>query len=182
MRIVGGEYRGRKLYAPDGEATRPTTDRVRESLFNILMPRTRDATVLDLFAGSGAVALEALSRGAAHAVLVDADRRAQAAIERNIALCRAEQKARLIKADWKVALDRLTAHFDLVFLDPPYAQLSVYGEAALALKARGLLAQGALLVMEHRSKDALALPGGFEAFDERRYGEATIAFVREVIP
>lgn len=182
MRIVGGEWRGRRLFAPEGEGTRPTADRVRESLFNILMARVRGASVLDLFAGSGALALEALSRGAERAALVDSDRRAQAAIERNIGACRAEQRARLIKADWRAAMDKLQGPFDLVFLDPPYAMLSVYAEAAQALRARGLLAPDAVLVMEHRTKDALQLPDGFEAFDARRYGEATIAFVKEVAP
>ncbi len=180
MRIVGGEWRGRRLFAPEGEGTRPTADRVRESLFNILMAKVRDATVLDLFAGSGAMGLEALSRGAVRAVLVDSDRRAQQAIARNVGLCKADGRAQLIKADWKAALDRMTGPFDLVFLDPPYAMLSVYSEAAAQLKARGLLNQDAILVMEHRKSDTLQLPAGFAPVDERRYGEAAIALVKEV--
>lgn len=179
---MGGESRGRRLYAPEGDVTRPTADRVRESMFNILMARVRGAVVLDLFAGSGAVALEALSRGALRAELVDSDRRAQMAIGRNIAACRAESAARLIKSDWRAALNELRGPFDLVFLDPPYAMRAAYAEAAEALRARGLLARDAILVMEHRRTDALAVPDGFVVRDERRYGEAVLAFVKEAAP
>ena len=180
MRIVGGAARGRKLVAPEGEGTRPTADRVRESLFSILMRTVPGARVLDLFAGSGALALEAISRGAASAVLVDSDRRAVAAITCNIETASASDVVKLIKSDWRAALSGLNGPFDLVFLDPPYAMLSAYAEAAVALRDRGLLAEGAIIVMEHRSKDAISAPDGFEIYDERRYGEATLAFVREV--
>ena len=180
MRIVGGEARGRKLFAPEGETTRPTADRVRESLFSILMGSVRGARVIDLFAGSGALSLEAISRGAASAVLIDMDRKAQQAIARNIDIVGAKNRVKLIKSDWRGALSSLHEPFDIVFLDPPYAMLQSYSEAAGALRDRELLAEGAILVMEHRSKDALSLPDGFEIYDERRYGETMIAFVREV--
>ena len=167
------------MVAPKGEGTRPTADRVRESLFNILMRNVRGARVLDLFAGSGALALEALSRGAQNAVLVEIDRAARAAIAENMRIVGASDRALLIGADWQAALVQLHEPFDLVFMDPPYAMVDVYGRAAAELSQRGLLAPGAVLVMEHRASEDLALPEGFSLYDQRRYGEAKLAFVRE---
>lgn len=180
MRIIAGEARGRKLYAPDGVETRPTADRVRESLYNILGRRVPGAQVLDLFAGSGALALEAISRGAEFAALCDVSREAAKVIERNIALLRAEDKTLFIRADWREALSRLRGRrFSLVFLDPPYRMMDVYASASEALRAEGLLEAEAVLVMEHAAKSPLALPEGFEIFDERRYGETSVALIRE---
>lgn len=180
MRIVGGEARGRKLFAPEGQDTRPTADRVRESLFNILRSKVPGARVLDLFSGSGALALEAISRGAQSAVLVDSSRAAAQVIRRNIGVVRAGPQIRLIQADWRRAIDSLRDGFDIVFLDPPYRMETVYAEAAEALRAHGLLNPSALLVMEHRANTELQLPEAFEIYDERRYGECAIALVREV--
>lgn len=180
MRIIAGAARGRKLIAPDGVETRPTADRVRESLFNILGRRVSDARVLDLFAGSGALALEAISRGAEFAALCDVSREAAKAIERNIALLRAEDRTLLIRADWREALARLRGRrFSIVFLDPPYRMLDAYASAAEALRAQGLLEADAVLVMEHAAKLAISLPEGFEIFDERRYGDTAVALIRE---
>lgn len=182
MRIIGGEARGRRLFAPEGLETRPTADKVRESLFNILRAETPGARVLDLFAGSGALALEALSRGAESAVLVDCSRKAVQAIRRNVELCRAEERARVIAGDWKNAVDQLSGPFDLVFLDPPYRLTGVYAQAAGMLLERGLLAEEALLVMEHASDLPLTVGEPFEVCDERVYGAAAIAFVRRKKP
>ena len=183
MRIIAGTDRGRKLFAPEGVETRPTADRVRESLYNILGAKVTDAMVLDLFAGSGALALEALSRGAAFAALADNDPKAVRVIERNIQLMRAEDKTRLIRADWQDALRRLQGQrFSLVFLDPPYRMLDVYGLAAEQMRKMDLLAEGAVLVMEHAAKSPLTLPDGFEITDERRYGDTAVALVREKTP
>lgn len=180
MRIIAGEAKGRKLFAPDGAETRPTADRVRESLFNILSTAVYDAQVLDLFAGSGALALEAISRGAAFAALCDMSRDAARVIERNIALMRAENRTLLIRSDWREALARLRGRrFTLVFLDPPYRMLDVYTAVPEALKAQGLLSEDALIVMEHAAKTPLQPPAGFEIFDERRYGETSVALMRE---
>ena len=178
MRIVGGEARGRKLFAPEGLDTRPTADRVRESLFNILSPRVRGSRVLDLFAGSGALALEALSRGAFSAVLVDVSAKACQLIKRNIEIVRCEHATKLINADWKRALGQIGDGFDIVFFDPPYRMETVYAEAAQALLDAGLLNEGAVLVMEHWTKNALLLPAVFEVYDERHYGECAISLVR----
>lgn len=182
MRIVGGTAKGRKLFAPEGLDTRPTADRVRESVFNILSTRVPDARVLDLFSGSGAMALEALSRGAAFAALVDASRAAFGVIRRNVDLVGWNDRCLLVNRDWRAALERLSGDaFSLVFLDPPYRMTEVYGEAATALWGRGLLTEDAILVMERRTGVPIPIPEGFEIFDERKYGEATVAFVRRTL-
>ena len=137
MRIIAGAARGRKLFAPTGEDTRPTADRIRESLFNIIGSRIRDANVLDLFGGTGAMALEALSRGAAHAVIVDSAKPAIQAIERNtqsVLKEAAAEKARVLQADYRSAIGSLNGErFDYVFLDPPYRMADAYADAALDL-------------------------------------------------
>lgn len=181
MRIISGEAKGRKLFAPKGLNTRPTADRVKESVFNILGRRVVDAWVLDLFSGSGALALESLSRGAAFAAMVDQDRSAAAVIEKNIALLRYEDRTLLLNADWRRALKRLEGRrFSLVFLDPPYRMVESYGQAALALKEGGLLAENGTLVMEHSGDFSLEghLPPDFLIFDRRIYGESAVSFVR----
>lgn len=183
MRIVGGAFRGRALASVGkgdaGAHLRPTTDRVRESLFNVLMggrfgdPIT-GARVLDLFAGTGALGLEALSRGAAHAVFVDDGRAAQKLIGQNIALCRVEDRTTTIRSD-ATRLGQCPGNpFDLVFLDPPYGK--DLGEKTLSrLAAGGWLTPGALIVWEEsRAPD---VPNDFAKLDERRYGGTTINFV-----
>ena len=136
--------------------------------------------MLDLFAGSGALALEAISRGASFAALCDVSRDAAKVIERNIALVKAEDRTQFIRADWREALMKLRGRrFSLVFLDPPYRMLEVYPAAAEALRAQGLLTPGAVVVMEHEAKSPLTLPDGFEIFDERRYRDTAVAFIRE---
>jgi len=123
MRIISGDARGRTLVAPAGQKTRPTQDYVRESLFNILQFQVNGASVLDLFAGTGALALESISRGAASAVLVDSDRSACEAIRKNIRSVQCADRCRLIQRDYRQALGEIAADgekFSLVFLDPPY--------------------------------------------------------------
>ena len=152
MRIIGGDARGRTIVAPAGAKTRPTQDYVRESLFNIIRWDVEDARVLDLFAGTGALSLEALSRGARSAVLVDMDRAAGAAIRKNMETSRLSEKCRLIPRDYHAAMDALAAEgarFDLVFIDPPY-KMENTGEMCAALYDKGLLAEAFLLVVEHR--------------------------------
>lgn len=180
MRIIGGMARGRTLIAPAGERTRPTQDYVRESLFNILRWDVEDARVLDLFAGTGALSLEALSRGARSAVLVDLDRAACAAIRRNVEAVGMEAKCTLLARDYRAALEILAAQgqtFDVVFIDPPY-KMENTGEICAALYDRGLLADAFLLVVEHRGGRAPKLDARFDAFDQRRYGDSEITFVR----
>lgn len=175
MRIVGGEARGRTLHAVPGSATRPTADRVRQSLFDVLGQRCDGLVVLDLYAGTGALALEALSRGAAAATLVEKDAKACAVIERNIAELGFGARCRLLRDDVGRALTRLRTPFELVFSDPPYAlraaQATLEGVAPL-------LSPGGRLVLEMDKREAL--PAGLALLDDRLYGDTRVAiFVRE---
>lgn len=179
MRIIGGQWRGRKLTSVGkGDAAahlRPTTDRVRESLFNLLQnggygDPCADARVLDVFAGTGALGLEALSRGAATAAFLENGRKAQAILRANIALLNAD--AQIIPRDARKPGAAPADPFDLVFLDPPYGKSM--GEAALqALDT--WIAPGALIVWEDAKTPEI--PGGFSRLDERRYGDTLITLV-----
>lgn len=180
MRIIGGQWRGRRLFAPEGMETRPTSDKVREALFNIIRNDVFDARIWDVFAGSGALALEALSRGAEFAVLTDASRKACAAIRRNIELCGAQERTRLLTTEWQGAVSSLKGEkFSLVFLDPPYKLTGAYHEVLRCLLAEDMLSEDALIVMEH-SRDAAiqSLPEEFELYDTRRYGDTCLSLVR----
>jgi len=172
LRIIGGKHRGRRLRFPAGVEIRPTPDRVRETLFNWLQPRIAGARVLDLFAGSGALGLEALSRGAAHVTFVEKERRAAAAID---AVTREWQEpaATVEAADALAWLARApaTPRFDIVFLDPPY-DADLLSAAAAALAAGDRLAPDARIYVEHRARVPLAgLPGGWRSIRDGRAGE-----------
>ncbi|MGH1412081.1 MAG: 16S rRNA (guanine(966)-N(2))-methyltransferase RsmD [Pelagimonas sp.] len=182
MRIIAGEYRGRRLATigkgDAGAHLRPTTDRVRESLFNALeggkfgdpIDNTR---VLDLFAGTGALGLEALSRGAAHVTFVDDGRIAGKLIRDNINTLNCKAQSKLISRD-ATRLPDAPAPCELVFLDPPYGQ--TLGDKALAsAAASGWIATGALIVWEENA--AQAPPTGYELLDQRRYGDTWITFL-----
>jgi 16S rRNA (guanine966-N2)-methyltransferase len=172
LRIIGGRHRGRRLKFPAGVAIRPTPDRVRETLFNWLQMRIAGARVLDLFAGSGALGLEALSRGAAHVSFVEQDRRAAAAIDA-VALEWQENGAQVVCADaiaWLVQ-SAGGAPFDIVFLDPPYDS-ALLSQVAAALVGGALLAPDARIYVENRARDGLpALPGGWQHIRDGRAGE-----------
>ena len=186
MRIVSGEFRGRTLHAPPGQATRPTSDRARESIFNILehapwAETLRGKRVIDLFAGSGALGFEALSRGAAFCLFVETDEAARGAIRENVdALGGLFGKTRVHRrdaTDLGVKPGADGPAFDLAFLDPPYAR--GLGEIALAkLAAGGWLAPGALVVFERGSSEPGFGVAGFEPLDVRDYGAARVNFMR----
>jgi 16S rRNA (guanine966-N2)-methyltransferase len=184
VRIIAGRHRGRLLAAPPGEDVRPTSDRAREALFNILGhgkfaiagPPFAGARVLDAFAGTGAFGLEALSRGASNVVFIENNRAALAALRANIATLAEEQRADIVSGD-TTAPPRAPAPVDLAFLDPPYGK-GLAAPALLALAAAGWLAEGALCVVEMAAKERLEPPAGFLSLDERRYGGARIAFLR----
>lgn len=184
MRIVAGDFRGRPIRTPPGGATRPTSDRAREAIFNILVhapwsPGLQGRRVLDLFAGSGALGLEALSRGAAEALFVDQSEAALAAVRANLEAFGVGGRARLMRQDGAklgvLGPDR--APFHLAFLDPPYGK--GLGEAALGgLEAGGWLAPGAVVVLEQGVDEAPEPLAGYEEIDERRYGAARVRFLR----
>lgn len=182
MRIISGEARGRTLFAPSGDQTRPTSDKIRGSLFNILNGWIEDAEVLDLFGGTGALALEALSRGAARAVIADTSRSAIDAIRRNaqsVLKDELEARAQILKMDYRSVISGLKGRkFDLVFLDPPYRMLEAYPDAIERLEAADALGDEAIIVCERRFDGVIRIPEGFEIYDTRSYGETSIDFVR----
>ncbi|WP_051328295.1 16S rRNA (guanine(966)-N(2))-methyltransferase RsmD [Desulfatirhabdium butyrativorans] len=179
MRVIAGERKGKRLLAPKGMKTRPTADRVKEAIFNILGPDFQQLTVLDLFSGTGAMAIEALSRGASFAAIIDHSQEAIAQIRRNIASCGFEGKSTIIR--WNIienlrCLGRIPVRFNLVFLDPPYRKGLL--EPALAnLIIENKLADYARVVAEHASSESL--PDHFENLileDVRTYGHTKVSF------
>ncbi|SFM52427.1 16S rRNA (guanine(966)-N(2))-methyltransferase RsmD [Thermodesulforhabdus norvegica] len=123
IRITGGRFKGRRLLVPGGKKVRPTTERVRESIFSIIGDRVQGARVLDVFAGTGVLGLEALSRGAVHAVFIERNPRVFSVLKQNIALCNAEKESEVYCLDWLKGVKKLFERglaFDLIFADPPY--------------------------------------------------------------
>ena len=172
MRVVAGIYGGRRLVAPAGSETRPTSDRVREALFSVLGPAIEEARVLDLFAGSGALGIEALSRGAASAVFVDSSRKAITAVRANLEALGIDADVRPIAA--RAALRAASARreaYDLVFLDPPYRLAAELGRE-LSEGLTAVLAPGARVVTESDRRAPLQLD--IPLTDERRYGDTVI--------
>ena len=183
-RIIGGSAGGRSIRTPAGDATRPTTDRVREALFSILQSRVgplRGLTVLDLYAGSGAIGLEAASRGAARVTLVEKDRRTAGLVRRNAddlgldVTVVAAPVTRFLAG----GRDPASPAVDVVFADPPYPLASVAVAADLTALADGWLAPTALVVVERSARDRTwAWPDGYEELDRRRYGETVLLLAR----
>ncbi len=178
MRVIGGTYGGRRLRSVDGLRVRPTSDRLRETLFNILAPRIADSRFLDICAGSGAVGIEALSRGASETTFIEKSRRACSAIEANLAALGIDHK-NILNRDAVSALKRLHENqqqFDIVFFDPPYAS-EIYPQVMESLGTTDLVADGGIVVVEHRAK---APPqeeyGGMRIYRYVRQGESALAF------
>jgi len=179
MRIIAGAWRGRALQAPPGDATRPTADRVRQALFDRLMHAPwagravlDGARIVDAFAGTGALGLEALSRGAAHATFIECDRAALAALRANVAACRAEARCTVLAADALRPPPGMPA--GLVFLDPPYGA-NLVPQAVTALSAAGWLAPSALIIAEVGRDDPSPVP---DPLDDRIQGAARVTIWR----
>jgi 16S rRNA (guanine(966)-N(2))-methyltransferase RsmD len=182
MRIVGGEWGGRRLVAPKGRGTRPTLEMVREAIFDVLGTRVNGARVLDLFAGSGAMGFEALSRGARHVTWCDQEARAGEAIRENVnRLGLPPVRYAIIQAEALVALRRLARKgiaFDLVFVDPPY-EAGIYDETLLEISLRDLMVPGGLVVVEHAKRiEVSPVFGRLVRQRERRYGESCVSYYR----
>jgi len=173
MRIISGAFRGRRLKAPTWEGLRPTSDKLRETLFNILAPRIEGARVLDLFAGTGALGLEALSRGARQSVFVEVDRRATALIAANAALCKAADRCVIIRDTAEHALHSTIDGdlFDVIMIDPPYDFESL---AAIVSSAARVLAPGGVLVVEHASRRPVPAAEGAVPFRTVRSGDSAL--------
>jgi 16S rRNA (guanine966-N2)-methyltransferase len=194
VRIIGGSARGRVLAGPRHRGLRPTADRVRQTLFDVLGQRFQGESVLDLYAGTGALALEALSRGAGSALLVDHDSAARDLCRSNAAVLGFGDRVKVLDLDLPPGIDELArqeARFDLVFVDPPYVSpprgdregkiTSVCEEVLRRLAASGILAPGARMVVEHDRRDPLQAQPGLESLapiDERRFGDTVISVFR----
>jgi 16S rRNA (guanine966-N2)-methyltransferase len=188
MRIIAGEFRGRRLLPPVGEITRPITDRAKQSLFDVITPLIDGARVYDCFAGTGSMGLECLSRGAAHVTFFEADRPGLTRLSQNIMAVRAGDRSRVIPGDLFKWFDRTNTRpgtageigADLVFLDPPYKFLTERADELLQLTlhlTRAHLHPGATVVFRHDVKDRLDLPN-LERYDERAYGEMAVELLR----
>lgn len=175
MRVIAGTARGRPLIAPRGAHTRPITDRVKETLFGILGDRVIDARVLDLYAGSGSVGIEALSRGAAGCDFVEHDRRAIAAIRENLVRAGVAEQASVHAMDVMRYLDHARDDsFGLVFVDPPYDERAILAPLE---RLTGHLAPGATVVVKHHWRTPIPEPPGLARWRERRFGETTLTFL-----
>jgi 16S rRNA (guanine966-N2)-methyltransferase len=185
MRIIAGEFRGRRLLPPEGDTTRPITDRVKQSLFDILAPVVEDAVVYDCFAGTGSMGLECLSRGARHATFFEADRSAAKRLEKNIATLDVGERSRVVQGDlfrWfeaRADADR-NAGADLIFLDPPYRYLRERADdlrRLAALFVQSHLKPGGAVIFRHDANDQLELPP-LTRSDVRTYGGMTLEFLQ----
>lgn len=185
MRVIAGRARGHTLKSPKSERTRPTPDRVREALFSMLTGITPGARVLDLFAGTGALGLEAISRGASHALFVEADRGAKAVLDANVDMIRSACPDAVLET-WQSsaerAVDRLareTRCFDLVFLDPPYAAGLLEPTLARLIQG-GLVNEASLVICEHASRDEPPTPpAGWSVTRTRAYGDVSVSLVEK---
>ncbi len=181
MRVIAGSARGRALLGARGGRTRPIADRVKASVFDILAPRLEGATCLDLFAGTGAIGIEALSRGAAGAIFVESDRRMAQLIRRNLENCGLAASARVVCADVRRAarsMARRGERFDLVFVDPPYG-LGLAPVALSLVSEGGIVREGGIVVVRHERKQEMpASCSNVMLVRQERYGDTVVSFYR----
>jgi 16S rRNA (guanine966-N2)-methyltransferase len=180
MRIIAGQAKGRRLIAPPGLHTRPTAGRVREALFSVIMPRLAGAGVLDAFAGSGALGLEALSRGAQTALFIERDAAALTALRRNVEACRLPG-AKIRPGDALRFLRHSQERFDIIFLDPPY-HTELPQQALAALREGGVCAAGGLIVAETAAKVQLCPPAGLCIIKHSVYGDTALYYMQATEP
>ena len=180
MRIISGKARGTKLYTLEGTNTRPTLDRVKESIFNIIQGNIENATVLDLFAGSGAIGLEMLSRGAKKAVLCDNSKEAVGIIKKNIEKTHSQEKAEIYNLDFETCLEKIkNQKFDIIYLDPPYATDYIY-KALSKIIELGIAKKESLIIIETDDEQRILKEIEkieVKIIDKRKYGRATIIFL-----
>jgi len=177
VRVIAGRYKGRRLRAPTWEGLRPTSDKLRETLFNILAPRIEGARILDGFAGTGAVGIEALSRGAGHVTFVEKDPRALALIEANLADCGIVADYNIRRGDVLAALRNPGAAFDLILLDPPY---DLHPVSPTLEAAAACLSDGGLLVLERATRREPDVPETLTRVRDVKSGDSTLTFFQIV--
>lgn len=178
MRVIAGEAKGRELLAPRGMHTRPTLAKVKEAMFGMIQFDIEDAKVLDLFAGSGSLGIEAISRGAAHVTFCDNDRDAFSTVRTNLKRLFFEDRATLIQSEALAALERIAWNgdgFDIVLLDPPYAT-DLESKAIQRLAELELLNPGAILLCEHSQDNPPVFPEGFEIKKAKKYGDTFVTY------
>lgn len=174
MRIITGDYKGRRLQVPKDKEIRPTTDKVKEAIFSMLTNKIYGSTVLDLFAGTGNLGIEALSRGANKCFFGDNSRTSLDLIKFNIEHCKIGDKALILPGDYKKVLSRLSEPCDLIFLDPPY-QRNILEECIRNIADYGILANDGIIIAEHGKKELLPeVIGPYSSFKERKYGTIVI--------
>ena len=184
MRIISGNLRGKKIRSIKGTKTRPTSDRIRESIFNIIAFDVENACILDLFAGTGAFAIEALSRQAKFAVFIDISNKAVSTIRENIRLCNLGDRTKVIK--WDVTknlncIEQQNPPFNLVFMDPPYEKFFLK-PALLNLHLSCCLKEGCLIIVEHSLREPIPKePTVFKITDQRKYGKTLVSFLNYMI-
>ncbi len=178
MRIITGEYKGRKLETPRGADIRPTTDKVKEAVFNLLMQDIYDAVCVDLFAGTGNLGLEALSRGARRCYFCDNARDSLNLIKLNIKKCQAGDRAIVLAGDYAKCLSRIREQADIFFLDPPY-QAGLYENCLKTIDSLDLLSNEGIIIAEHGARDEMPEQvGGLQKVRERRYGKIMVSIYR----
>ena len=181
MRVISGKVRGLKLDTPKNDDVRPTTDRVKESLFNIINPYVIDSNVLDLFAGTGSLGIECLSRGALSATFVDVSKDSINIVKSNVKKARVENESTILNLDFKTAIDRLNVQnkkFDIIFMDPPYYK-NMFIDALSNIDNSNLLSEDGIIVVEHDTKDKfIDKIGRLEKIKEKKYGNTTLTFYK----
>ncbi|MBO4848779.1 MAG: 16S rRNA (guanine(966)-N(2))-methyltransferase RsmD [Clostridia bacterium] len=178
MRVIAGSAKGREILAPKGLNTRPTLAKVKEAMFGMLQFDLEGANVLDLFAGSGGLGIEAISRGAAHVTFCDADRHAVSVVKANLKKLAFEDRASVVMGDAISLLGALAERgerFDIVLLDPPY-ETDLQRRAISILAEKGLLNDGAILVCEHSNSNPPVFPAGFDARKAKKYGDSYLTY------
>lgn len=179
MRIITGEYKGRRLISPENDDIRPTSDKVKEALFSMIAFDLEEAVCVDLFAGTGNLGLEALSRGAAKCYFCDNSKEALGMIRKNIAHCKADQKAVVLPGDFRKGIGRIKEQADFIFADPPYDS-GLYDKVFEAVDESGLLKDEGLIIAEHwHTMDMADQIYGFIKIKERKYGHIILSLYRK---
>lgn len=176
MRVIAGDYKGRRLEAPADEKVRPTSDKVKEAMFSILMNDIYGAVVCDLFAGTGGLGIEALSRGASRCYFADQSKASIRLVQHNVEHCGASERSVIIMGDYSRALGRIREKVDIFLLDPPY-ETGLERKAMGMIRREELLAEDGIIMVEHSMRDEMEEEiCGFVRFKEKRYGKVVLSF------
>ena len=181
MRIIGGKARGTKLYTLEGLNTRPTLDKVKEAIFNILQNNIKDTIILDLFAGSGAIGLESISRGAKKAILCEKKKKAIQIINKNTQKMKVENKVKIPCIDYRKFLKNTKEKYDLIYIDPPY-KTDYISKSTKLIKKKNLLKEEGIIIAETDQEERVKKEienKQIEIYDTRKYGRAKLIFMRK---